>query len=155
SDSFPVDTVNLSDQVDVQTLQSALKDLQLSHPPVFVFIHFSNPDYTGHHEGWSVDGNSSYMKAVFKLDDYLGHLMAAVEELNAAGQSTILIVTADHGGTGEDHGDNKDQRNFKIPFMVWGSEVARGKDLYRLNKQGRADPGNRQVSYENHRQPIR
>src|SRR5262249_45695759 len=152
SDSYPIDDVHLSNQRDAQTVDAAVKVLRSDQVPSFMFIHFSNPDYTGHHEGLSVEPESSYLKTVFGLDDYLGEIMGAIMALNRAGHSTVLIVTADHGGTGKDHGNSKDRLDYTIPFIVWGDQVAHGKDLYVLNKRTRQNPGTRQIPYDKPKQ---
>ncbi len=155
ADSYPIDRTHLTDQQDSATMAYALKDLKEDQLPTFLFIHFSNPDFTGHHRGWSVDAASSYIKAVFKLDDYLGQIMAAIRTFNEKGKSIVLIVTSDHGGTGLNHDDPKDKRNYTIPFLVWGTNVAHGQDLYELNKNQRFNPGERQIAYKESQQPIR
>lgn len=155
ADSFPIDDVHLTDHNDAQTMES-LRDLfKGDRLPAFLFIHFSGADNAGHKDGWNVDGQSSYMRAVFLLDDYLGQIMTAVRNLNEQGKATVLIVTSDHGGTQRHHAAFQNRKNYTIPFLVWGAQVARGKDLYELNKTGRANPGRAWIPYSEPVQPIR
>jgi hypothetical protein len=68
---------------------------------------------------------------------------------------TALILSADHGGTGLDHGLNTNPLNFVIPFYVWGASIAHD-DLYSLNASTRVDPREGRPDYtEQGRQPIR
>ena len=64
------------------------------------------------------------------------------------------MVTADHGGSGKSHGDASRLVNYRIPFLVWGPTVARGRGLYGLNPDY-ANPGSRRTSYSDNRQPVR
>ncbi|MBP9855545.1 MAG: alkaline phosphatase family protein [Candidatus Omnitrophica bacterium] len=154
SKSYPITKTHITDQDDGQTLQYVLEQLK-TDPPAFFFVHFSNLDATGHAEGWSVDGSSSYMKAVFKIDEYLGQLMDEIELLNAKEESTVLIITTDHGGINKSHENALNKKNYTIPFFLWGKNVPWGKDLYELNQDARMNPGEKQIQYENSKQPIR
>lgn len=155
ADSYPIDRARVSDYDDEVTLQEALRELSGTALPAFLFVHFSNPDHTGHAEGWKVEAGSAYLKAVRTLDGYLGRIMDAIGDRTAKGERIVVIMTTDHGGTDKDHGEHTDGRNYTIPFFVWGTDVARGKDLYKLNADRRFDPGNRQIAYGAQHQPVR
>jgi hypothetical protein len=68
---------------------------------------------------------------------------------------TVVILTADHGGTGTSHSNAADQRNYTIPFLVWGTDVFAGADLYHLNHWSRFDPTVFRPDYNAASQPIR
>ncbi|TWU27741.1 hypothetical protein [Bythopirellula polymerisocia] len=68
---------------------------------------------------------------------------------------TIIILTADHGGTGTGHGTATTRANYTIPVLVWGSGVAPSADLYVLNPNSRLNPGTGRPSYTAIGQPIR
>jgi uncharacterized radical SAM protein YgiQ len=153
--SFPIDEVQITQGDDTRTADQAVKQLGRKVPLAFIFVHFAGMDAVGHHSGWDVTPASDYMKRLRVMDRLLGRLMKAIEALNARGEPAVLVVTADHGGTGHNHGTANDQRNYAIPFMVWGAGVAQGKDLYALNQPGRADPREQQVAYGRPDQPIR
>jgi hypothetical protein len=67
---------------------------------------------------------------------------------------TAIILSADHGGTNNGHGDEANANNYTIPFIVWGAGVAHG-DLYSLNSATRTNPGSSRVDYTAAGQPIR
>ena len=69
-----------------------------------------------------------------------------------AGHTTV-ILTADHGGRGESHYDATSIHDYRVPFVVWGTGVDPGTDLYDLNPDY-ADPGRDRTSYDGV-QPIR
>lgn len=153
--SFPIGATHITEKKDQDTLQYALKQLGAANLPAFMFIHFAGTDDAGHRYGWNLDEASPYMQTLFNLDGYLGWIMEAIDGLNLSGKSTVLIVTADHGGTGKNHGANRDRRNYTIPFMVWGAGISQGKDLYKINGGARRDPGHKQIPYAQSPQPIR
>ncbi len=155
ANSYPIDHVQVTDQNDAKTVQFALQQLESDHPPAFMLVHFSNPDIIGHKKGWSIQAAAFYIKAVVRLDGYLAQLMQAIQTLNDKNEPTVLIVTTDHGGTGKNHFDPNEKRNYTIPFLVWGQGIAAGKDLYTLNPKDRADPGTKQILYDASTQPIR
>jgi hypothetical protein len=89
--------------------------------PQIEFIHFSDPDESGHAQGWMSDPQ---LQAVTHSDKCLGTLLEAVE---AAGldRETLFILSADHGGHGHNHsGAIKEDR--LIPWIAWGPGVRAG-----------------------------
>jgi predicted AlkP superfamily pyrophosphatase or phosphodiesterase len=89
--------------------------------PVIEFIHFSDPDESGHSKGWMSDPQ---FEAIRHSDKCLGSLVAAVK---AAGleSETLFILSADHGGHGHNHsGAIKEDR--LIPWIAWGAGVRSG-----------------------------
>ena len=116
----------------------------------FRFVHLAALDRAGHAHGFM---SSRYLDAVRATDRRLGRIVAAIESGPDAG-STVLVVTADHGGKGVDHFDPTRLANYRVPFIVWGAGVRRGADLYALNPDYR-DPGRRRTSYATRRQPVR
>lgn len=130
---------------------SFLIEMAASHYD-YVFIHYSTPDDVGHDKGW---GSSEWDAAVREIDDQLADIFALIEGDPALAGRTLLILSADHGGTGTDHGDETNAANYRIPFFVWGDGVQAGADLYALNTGVRADPGGGRPSYTTALQPIR
>ncbi|WP_121256258.1 alkaline phosphatase family protein [Nocardioides ferulae] len=119
-------------------------------PATFTFVHFSLPDQTGHEHGWM---GAEYLNAVRTVDELLGRLVASVESDARVARRTLLIVTADHGGSGNTHADRLREEDYTVPFVVWGAGVPRGLDLYDLNPR-LADPGDGRPGYRG-RQPLR
>jgi hypothetical protein len=123
----------------------------LQHNRGFTFLHFSAPDEAGHSRGWN---SPAYRDAVRATDRRLGQIVKAINDHGRLNNHLVLLVTADHGGSGKSHGDASRLVNYRIPFIVWGPTVARGAGLYGLNPDY-ANPGDRRTSYSDNRQPVR
>jgi predicted AlkP superfamily pyrophosphatase or phosphodiesterase len=89
--------------------------------PNLLFVHVGEPDYAGHRHGWM---SKKYGEAVRAADAAVARLVKAGDRTYGEGNWT-LIVTADHGGHGRDHG-SKDPRDVTIPWISWGKGVAGG-----------------------------
>lgn len=123
----------------------------LSTPRDFRMLHLSEPDVMGHEYGFM---GPRYLAAVRKVDTLLGQVLAAIDANPELAAGLTLVVTADHGGLGKEHGVATRRVNYRIPFLVRGPGVPAGVDLYSLNP-AYADPGRDQLSYAAARQPIR
>jgi predicted AlkP superfamily pyrophosphatase or phosphodiesterase len=91
------------------------------HAPDLLFVHLPDPDIAGHSTGWM---NTPYRWAVRRAD-------AAVEQIRRAAVArfngdVVLIVTADHGGHGRDHGTDAIE-DVRIPWIAWGAAVQPGE----------------------------
>jgi predicted AlkP superfamily pyrophosphatase or phosphodiesterase len=93
--------------------------------PDLMFVHFSDPDESGHAHGWM---SSEYLKAVEHSDRCLATLLAAIDASPNA-STTLVIVTADHGGHGRHHSSGHKLVDREIPWIVRGPGVARGSTL--------------------------
>ncbi|MFQ5423260.1 MAG: ectonucleotide pyrophosphatase/phosphodiesterase [Phycisphaerae bacterium] len=112
---FTADVDSLADEV-IAAIES--EDLRL------FFIHFGDPDKTGHRDGWM---SGPYLDAVRSVDAAIGRILDA---LTAKGirDETVLIITSDHGGHLNTHGfDIPDDR--LIPFILNGPGIAVGRKL--------------------------
>ena len=89
--------------------------------PNLLFVHIGEPDYAGHAHGWM---SEKYGRAVRAADDALARLVRASDRAYGEGNWT-LIVTADHGGHGRNHGSS-DPRDVTIPWIAWGKGVQPG-----------------------------
>lgn len=107
-------------------------------PPTVAFLHLGAPDQTGHDTGWLSEG---YLAAVEQSDSHVLTVMRAIEADPALAESTVLLLTSDHGGLGTSHRDPNEPANFTIPLLAWGAQVEPGADLYDLNADDRSDPG--------------
>jgi predicted AlkP superfamily pyrophosphatase or phosphodiesterase len=92
--------------------------------PNILFVHVSDPDYAGHEFEWM---SAEYRRAVTAADGALARVLSAAERAYGAGNYSV-IVTADHGGHGHDHGTD-DPRDVTIPWIVWGRGVRPGGEL--------------------------
>ncbi|MFC6285010.1 alkaline phosphatase family protein [Nocardioides sp. GCM10027113] len=115
------------------------------------FVHLAEPDRAGHEHGFLT---APYLAAVERTDRQLGRIVAKVESRPRRARGTTVVVTSDHGGTGLRHHEADRWANYRVPFVVWGSGVAAGSDLYDLNPDYR-DPGRRRTTYAAQRPPVR
>jgi hypothetical protein len=122
-------------------------------PPAYAFLHLRDPDTAGHRWGWNLSGWHPYMRAVRKVDDLLGEILATVESSPHLAENTVVILTADHGGSGHGHGGDEAE-HYTVPFYVWGAGIPAG-DLYALNADCRREPGTAQLGFDAPVQPIR
>jgi predicted AlkP superfamily pyrophosphatase or phosphodiesterase len=103
-----------------RTIKDVEKHLATSRPNL-LFVHLSDPDAAGHRSGWM---SSEYARGVRAADSAVGRLLAAAEKSYGAGNYSI-IVTADHGGHGLNHGSDSPE-DVTIPWIAWGRGVKAG-----------------------------
>lgn len=92
--------------------------------PDLLFVHLPDVDSAGHDRGW---GSADQIAALEKTDTALARIF---EALRRAGMqaSTVVILSADHGGAGLSHGPN-DVRSQAIPWIIAGPGIRQGYDL--------------------------
>jgi predicted AlkP superfamily pyrophosphatase or phosphodiesterase len=112
-----VDRLVIEEGSQMSLAQEAIKVLDEVQPDV-MFVHFRHPDTAGHDEGWM---SRDQLDAIADADQGLGHILNA---LKAKGwlESTTVIATADHGGTGGGHGHGS-ASEMSIPWIAVGAEV--------------------------------
>jgi predicted AlkP superfamily pyrophosphatase or phosphodiesterase len=94
------------------------------HKPDVMLIHFPSVDNVGHAIGWATP---QQMKAIEDADAAVGQVLQALEDANLTNQ-TLLIVTSDHGGAGQNHGPD-DARSRHIPWIAVGPGIRHHVDL--------------------------
>ena len=114
------------------------------------FLHLSLPDKVGHQSGFM---SPAYLAAVQRTDQLLGLVLATIESEPGLRDHLLVVLTADHGGSGAGHDAPEKLANLRIPFLAWGPGVPAGTDLYRLNPT-RRDPGTSHPTYDGP-QPVR
>jgi predicted AlkP superfamily pyrophosphatase or phosphodiesterase len=92
--------------------------------PNLMFVHIAEPDHAGHLFGWM---SFMYGRAVREADGAIAEVLRAADERFGAGNYSV-ILTADHGGHGRNHG-SADPRDTTIPWIVWGRSVTTGMTL--------------------------
>jgi hypothetical protein len=117
----------------------------------YVFVHYRDTDSVGHSLGW---GSKAYRQTIKTVDGYLAELLQLIDADPALAGKTAIVLTTDHGGLWYDHSAETLPPNYTIPLMVWGAGVGRG-DLYKMNAESRADPGDSRPDYNASGQPIR
>jgi arylsulfatase A-like enzyme len=120
-----VDRVFCADAHDTDIKDKAIEFIEEGLSDV-LFIHFPDTDRVGHAYGWMSD-NQLY--AIGFVDGLIGEIVAALE---AGGylDSTLLIVTSDHGGHYFGHGDDS-PLDRTIPWLAVGPGVPQGVTLTR------------------------
>jgi predicted AlkP superfamily pyrophosphatase or phosphodiesterase len=118
-----VDNYNYAGFTDRQVVDQAWQILQTSLPDI-LFIHLPDVDSFGHASGWM---STEQLKTISATDTMIGEV---VVELAARGylESTLLIITADHGGKGFKHGSAQPE-DTTIPWLAVGPGVPAGIDL--------------------------
>ena len=111
--------------LDTFVAQEAARIIK-DHKPQVLFVHLAGVDAVGHATGW---GSPAQLAWLGEADKAVGIVLGAVR---AAGllESTLVLVTADHGGAGVEHGPN-DERSRHIPWIAMGPGVRKGMDLTR------------------------
>jgi predicted AlkP superfamily pyrophosphatase or phosphodiesterase len=121
-----LDAVYLPDQTsgeDAPVAEMAVKIIREKRPEV-LFMHLPATDMYGHKFGW---GSPEQLAAIGRADAAVGQVLLALDEAGVR-QSTLIIVSADHGGAGKTHGAD-DPRSRHIPWIANGPGVRKGVDL--------------------------
>jgi predicted AlkP superfamily pyrophosphatase or phosphodiesterase len=96
----------------------------LEKKPTLAFIHLTDPDSAGHKDGW---GSPEQKEALKVTDQALSQVIRAISEAGIAA-TTVIIISADHGGHLKTHGDNiPDDMN--IPWIASGCGVKKGYNI--------------------------
>lgn len=103
-----------------RTLDDVAVYLETARPNL-LFVHLTDPDAAGHRSGWM---SPRYGRAVLTADTAIAQLLDLATAAYGANNFS-LIVTADHGGHGRNHGSD-DPRDVTIPWIAWGQGVERG-----------------------------
>lgn len=118
---FPSGT---NESVDNEVVtREAVKILE-TYKPALTVIHFPDVDGAGHSKGW---GSRDQFERIEKTDTCLGELLAALDRAGTRA-STVILVTADHGGAGLTHGA-EDARSRHIPWIISGPGIRKFNDL--------------------------
>jgi hypothetical protein len=133
----------------VSAVTALLPRLQ-ARTDTYAFVHFTETDNAGHSTGW---GSSQWFAALEQLDTQLGRVATAVLTESGEMTDTVVIVTADHGGEGDEHLDPLAPLTYTIPMFAWGPGFSGGTDLYRLFAN-RADPHGAHMQYTNVWPPL-
>ena len=96
------------------------------HKPHVLFVHLPGVDYVGHARGW---GSADQLAWLGEADKAVGTVLVAVRDAGVL-DTTLIILTADHGGAGVEHGPG-DGRSAHIPWIAVGPGVRKGMDLTR------------------------
>ncbi|MBC8040618.1 MAG: alkaline phosphatase [Opitutaceae bacterium] len=134
-----LDTFVIPENAKAAGVGAAVAELLKKQQPNIVFIHFADPDTTGHQYGVN---SPEKMQALADCDQALGVIRAAIAAAGIA-DSSVVILTADHGGhdrTPEENEDrakrgqshqpgthgSADTADVVIPWVAWGKGVKSG-----------------------------
>ena len=92
--------------------------------PALMCIHFPDVDVVGHAKGW---GSPEQLAQIARTDRAIEQVFAALERAGMRG-STVVVLSADHGGAGRTHG-GEDPRSRHSPWVAVGPGVRPGYDL--------------------------
>jgi len=89
--------------------------------PTLMFVQFSSPDDIGEKYGF---GSDLYLATISTADALVGRIYDQLK-LKGLLDDTLIMVTADHGGTGKTHGGNSDAEKY-VFLGVAGKTVENG-----------------------------
>lgn len=95
--------------------------------PNFGFVHFDHVDHAGHHDG---HGTPAYYAAVTKTDSLVKEILKSLKDAGID-KSTLVIITADHGGIGKGHGGPTPEEA-EIAMILFGKDIKPG---YKIQQQ--------------------
>jgi Type I phosphodiesterase / nucleotide pyrophosphatase/PA14 domain/Chitobiase/beta-hexosaminidase C-terminal domain len=93
--------------------------------PLFGFMHLDLVDDAGHEYG---HGSDEYYEAVHKADSLIGEVWKSIQQAGIA-ESTLFIITADHGGIGYGHGGATPEE-MEIATIYYGKDVKKGYKIH-------------------------
>lgn len=104
-------------------LKEAVKVIQ-EEKPLFTFIHFDEPDHTGHEIGHRTP---AYYNKLKEIDQRIGQIVNAVKTAGIADE-TVIMLSADHGGKDKGHG-GKSLDEVEIPWVINGVGIKKGHEI--------------------------
>lgn len=134
-----LDTFVIPENAKAAGIGAAVAELLKKQQPNLVFIHFADPDTTGHQFGVN---SPEKMQALADCDQALAVIRAAIAAAGIA-DSSVMILTADHGGHDRPaaeiadrvkrglppapgtHGA-PDSSDVIIPWIAWGKGAKHG-----------------------------
>ena len=133
-----------------QAMTTSLRTMLAKNPPEFTFAQFSDLNAAGRSYGWR---SAEYEAALTATDGRIQRIIDTVDSSERLSGRTMIVLSAEHGGTDRAGSAAKLLANYKIPLVVSGPAVAAGADLYTLNPQY-TRPGRTRPTYLGG-QPIR
>jgi predicted AlkP superfamily pyrophosphatase or phosphodiesterase len=100
-----------------------------THRPRVTFVHLPGVDTVGHESGWG----SSQQIAAIKLADAAVERVLSVAGESGLNKSTLILLTADHGGAAKAHLSNDPRAGF-IPWIASGPGIRKNFDMSSLSR---------------------
>jgi arylsulfatase A-like enzyme len=99
-----------------------------------MFVLLPGTDEAGHKYGW---GSREQIAAIELADEAVGLILAVLADLKLT-DSTLVILTSDHGGAATDHKMN-DSRSHFIPWIACGPGIRQDFDLTQVDRRIRIE----------------
>jgi predicted AlkP superfamily pyrophosphatase or phosphodiesterase len=112
--AFVDDTDKITDPYTV----AQLANKQISQGFSLMFVHFPNGDLAGHDHGWM---SRKQLETYADDDVSLGYILQTLKNKDMY-ESTLIIITSDHGGHDTTHGTNLPE-DMTIPWIVNGPGI--------------------------------
>lgn len=120
------DTAATDDEAEAKII-AALADKD----PVAAFVHFNDPDSTGHSKGFS-PAVPEYIAAIQTLDARVGRMMAALHQRpKFADEDWLILISTDHGGEGTSHSGGVKNPVMRTMFIVASGSGIQAGDIDR------------------------
>jgi arylsulfatase A-like enzyme len=100
------------------TVAANAVELIATHAPQVMFVHFPGVDRAGHTWGWN---SWAQRRAIAQADRCVGQILGALRDRGLL-DSTLVIVTSDHGGNGRNHRP-EDPLSQRVPWIVAGPGI--------------------------------
>ncbi len=112
--AFVDDTDKIPDPFTIEQLaiQQIMKDFNL------MFVHFPKGDLAGHDHGWM---SRQQLRQYGRDDESFGYILETLKTMGLY-ESTLIIVTADHGGHDTTHGTDR-LEDMTIPWIISGMGI--------------------------------
>jgi predicted AlkP superfamily pyrophosphatase or phosphodiesterase len=118
--SFVPEASAIGDNAVADTAVSWIRD----GAPQLLFVHLPGVDVAGHTFGW---GSPPQLAAIAKADRNIGRILDALRSAGVL-DSTVVLITADHGGSGRTHGADV-PKSLQIPWIIAGPGIRHRLDL--------------------------
>lgn len=106
----------------IQPMAAAAAEYTVRKKPALALFAWDFPDHTGHTLGWYTP---AYYDMLEELDKAVETVVKAVEDSEIA-DSTLIIITTDHGGHATWHGNEVDSDLFG-PLVLYGPGIPAGE----------------------------
>lgn len=103
---------------DAEDVAAVAANYFITNKPNLTFIHFRDADRLGHIFGWD---SWPQKLALQGIDRAIKRIYDSIQKSGVMDR-TVLIITADHGGSGFNHSDNT-LENRTIPWIIWGATI--------------------------------
>lgn len=112
------------DGMDSAPITAAAAGYIKSNKPKILVVTYDNPDHVGHAAGHDTP---EYYSVLNYIDTQIAQIVDAAKEAGIL-DSTLFVVTSDHGGTGKGHG-GKSLLEMETPLILSGPGVKNAGEL--------------------------